>query len=64
MKTTVKIMCAMLLLAFSFSYIACEKSDSGSNLKVLTGPSGENQTIAANIDDNGVLTFNAQMLMA
>ena len=66
MKTTVKMMSAILLLAFSFSYIACEKSDSGSgsNLTVLTGPSGENQTIAANIDDNGVLTFNAQMLMA
>ncbi len=64
MKTTVKMMSAMLLIAFSFSEIACEPSDSDSNLSVLTGPSGQNQTIAANIDDNGVLTFNAQMLMA
>jgi hypothetical protein len=64
MKTTIKMVIAMLLIAFSFFEIACEPSDSDSNLSVLTSPSGQNQTIAANIDDNGVLTFNAQMLMA
>lgn len=65
MKPKFQMMGFILMIVFTFPSISCEKIlNSGTNLRVPTSPTGQNQTIAANIDDNGILTFNAQMLMA
>lgn len=65
MKLTIKLLSFILMVIFSFSCISCEKIlNTSTNLRVLTSPTGQNQTVTANIDDNGVLIFNPQMLMA
>ena len=39
-------------------------STAGSKLRVVKSPTGQNQTISANIDASGYVNFNAQQLMA
>jgi hypothetical protein len=59
-----------LFLAASMLGAACKKSDNssasnaGSELRVLTSATGQNQTISANIDNSGYVNFNPQQLMA
>lgn len=62
------------LLALGFLLTACKKDnddadgktcvDQGSALRVTTAPSGQLQTITANVTPEGILTWNPQLLMA
>jgi hypothetical protein len=64
--TVVLVMLAAMLLG-----VSCKKKDNnssgstaGSALRVLKSPTGQNQTMSANIDADGYVNFNAQQLMA
>ncbi|MGE0637986.1 MAG: putative Ig domain-containing protein [Bacteroidia bacterium] len=67
MKT--KLLLAVLTCAV-FSMSSCKKNDDdnttngGSTLRILTSPTGQNQTISANIDNTGYTNFNAQTILA
>lgn len=67
MKT--KLLLAILTCAV-ISMSSCKKDDGnddnigGSSLRILTSPSGQNQSISANIDNTGYTNFNPQTILA
>jgi len=56
----------LVLLSIACLTVSCtkESTDSDNSLRILTSPSGQNQTISANIDNNGYTNFNAQTILA
>ncbi|MBX2907255.1 MAG: hypothetical protein KF744_14515 [Taibaiella sp.] len=67
----------MLVATIAISVLAtsCKKKDdassssststnAGSKLRILTGSSGQNQTMSANIDNDGYVNFDAQTVLA
>lgn len=63
----------LAVIAISIFSTSCKKKDdstgststnAGSKLRILTSPSGGNQTMSANIDDNGYVNFDAQTVLA
>ena len=53
-----------VLLAASCSKSSSSSSSGGSSLRVVNSPSGQHQTITANIDNTGYTNFNAQTILA
>ncbi len=70
MKTKLFHIGGIILLSLAMLMISCEKdSDSDSNngnstLRILKSPTGQYQTLSANIDENGYTNFNAQSVLA
>lgn len=65
MKTNiiVRVLSVLLLLTIA----SCKKEDDSSgnsSLRILTSPTGQNQSITANIDNTGYTNFNPQTLLA
>ena len=67
MKTKKLINRVLVLLCVVTVLFSCTKdegSSPSSSLRILKSPMGQNQTISANIDENGYTNFNAQTILA
>lgn len=55
----------LLLLSLGIAFSACKKNSMSSTLRVLVSPSGQHQSISANLNpQTGYFNFNPQQLMA
>lgn len=70
MNTKQLILGIFMLLSTSFMLNSCEKDEDSNNnntastLRILKSPTGQYQTLSANIDENGYTNFNAQTILA
>jgi len=66
MKTRFLILNSLMLLCIILFVSSCEPAAdaSGSSLRILKSPTGQNQGISANIDNKGYTNFNAQTILA
>lgn len=70
MKTKLFRIGTLLLFSLTVLLLSCEKdsesdtNNAASSLRILKSPTGQYQTLSANIDENGYTNFNAQTILA